>query len=142
MKYIVVGKSAVLGTRNIERIDDNRATNVRVINVPDGATILFIGDDVRSYSITSESTAVNFFTFPKGTYKVAVNWTTKEDGNTVSHEAFGNSIKIATDSNGDYIVPAPISSGAEVENMWQAISDILNVLIPLEDNIMNGVNVI
>lgn len=145
MKYNVIGKSAVLASRSIERLTPNKETDVKVKNVPDDATFNIIGKDdgVRSYAITSQATAIDFSSFEKGTYKVVVRWeTTDSSGNTVRHEAYGSPFIIATDDAGDYILPAPLARATDAEYLYQSISDIIDILLPLDDDFRHGTDVI
>lgn len=143
MKYIVIGETVVLSSRSVERISDNSENRVSVVNVPDGATLSIINHGtVRSYNITSETTHVDFKEYAKGRCDVSVTWETYEDGKTISHEAYGNPFTISNDSNGMYIIPTPLSGSTEIERIWQSISNILEVLIPLEDDVKNGSHVV
>lgn len=145
MKYNVIGKSAVLASRSIERLIPNKKTDVKVKNVPDDATFNIIGKDggEDSYTITSQATAIDFSSFEKGTYKVVVIWeTTDSRGNTVRHEAYGSPFIIATDDAGDYILPAPLARATDAEYLYQAISDIIDILLPLDDDFRHGTDVI
>ena len=145
MRYVVIGKSAVLATRNIERIDEGVSVPVEVVNVPDNASLTLISKDcskTKTYSITSESTEIDPSVLGEGMFSVVVNWTSLENGETVSHEAYGNPFLISTDDNGKYIIPATLSSAGELERMWQGIVDVLDVLLPLADDVLNGADVI
>lgn len=146
MKYNVIGKSAVLASRSIERFTFGQAITVKVKNVPDDATFTIIGKDdgEKSFVITSQATAIDFSSFEKGTYKVVVKWvTTDSSGNTVRHEAYGSPFIIATDDAEDYyILPAPLARATDAEYLYQAISDILDILLPLDDDFRHGTDVI
>lgn len=146
MRYIVIGKSAVLATRSIERIDEGASVHVQVVNVPDNASLTIVGKNYgESFSIISESTELTPMALSdlgEGTFSVVVRWTSLENGETVSHEAYGNPFSISTDDKGKYIIPVPLSSATELERMWQGIADVLDVLLPLADDVRNGADVI
>jgi hypothetical protein len=143
MKYNVIGKSAILASRNLERIENDQLTKVEVINVPEGATFNIISDTTtETYEVSSETTKVDFYSFKNGKYQVTVIWSTSENDKTINHEAFGNPLLISEDEKGRYIIPAPLATASELEILYQALADILDVLLPLADNVKNGADVI
>lgn len=147
MRYLVIGNVAVLASRGIERLDD--ATNgkipVSVVGVPDGATLNVIGTKLKCYAVTSELTEIPIEDLQnEGRYAVTVRWT-QVDPQTqerIECEATGNSFSVIRDLYGLAIIPAPCASSTEIEHMWKGISQALEILLPLVDEIRNGNDVI
>jgi hypothetical protein len=146
MRYIVIGNSAVLATRGIERARSDNTLPIVVENVPDGSSITIISKNgyQNTFQITSESTLIDDLgTLNDDVFYVTVNWSSlDEKGNTVEHVSDGNPFLINTDANGRYVTAAPLASTADMDRLWQGIVDVLDVLLPLADDVRNGVNVI
>jgi hypothetical protein len=146
MRYIVIGNSAVLATRGIERARSDNTLPIVVENVPDGSSITIISKNgyQNTFQITSESTLIDDLgTLNDDVFYVTVNWSSlDEKGITVKHVSDGNPFLINTDANGRYVTAAPLASTADMDRLWQGIVDVLDVLLPLADDVRNGVNVI
>ena len=147
MRYLVVGNVAVLASRGIERLDD--ATNgkipVSVVGVPDGANLIVIGESQKSYTVTSELTEIPVEDIQKeGRYAVTLRWKQTDPQTKAETEraATGNSFSIVRDPYGLAIIPAPCSTSTELEHMWKGISQAIEILLPLFDEIRNGNDVI
>ena len=145
MKYIVCGSVAVLASRSAEKISQSYI-EVEVVGVPDNA-VFYIqksGGTQKSYSIVSEKTRIPASDISdNGVYQVVVMWQTTEDGQTVSHEAAGNPFKVYDQTSSDKaIIPAPLASATELEKMWEAIAEVLGLIIPFIDSYKNGNDVI
>ena len=145
MKYIVCGSVAVLASRSAEIISQSNI-GVEVVGVPDNA-VFYIqksGGGKRSYIIVSEKTQIPASDISdNGVYQVVIMWQTTEDGQTVSHEAAGNPFKVYDQSASDKaIVPAPLATATELDKMWEAIAEILELTVPFIESYQNGNDVI
>lgn len=144
MRYLVVGDVAVLASRGIERFEEAEIS-VSVVGVPDGASLSIQGPGLgRTYGITSGVTGIPCSDLKEGRYAVTVQWaeTDPVSGDSISHEAIGNSFAVIQDEVGLAIIPAPLSSGGNIEHMWSGIVQTLEILLPLVDTLKNGNDVI
>ena len=145
MRYIVIGNTAVLASRGIDRISNTEDfTKVKVENVPDTATLTITGDNFSSpsYEVKSETANVYFLNLENGIYGVTVKWTTTEDGETIEHTAHGNPFTITGDAEGRFIIPTPLAGATETDKIWATITSILDTLLPLEDDVKKGSHVV
>lgn len=148
MKYICIRDSAVLASRGIEAVSSSDHLDVSVMGVSDGSTFCIMHEgntEQKSYGITSETTTIPVADLASGVYSVTVIWDEymEDVDDTVRREARGNSFKVITNENNSLsIIPAPVSSATSLEEMWCGIANILDVLVPLVDDVKNGYNVI
>ena len=147
MKYLVVGKSAILATRNIERIEQD-AVPVSVMGAPDGASFYIQPQKAArgsSYFITSQHTSIPIDALQENeNYVVRIIWEEQnyETGEKILREADGNSFRVCREGDNLAILPAPLSSACELERMWTGIVDMLEEILPVLDQIKNGNDVI
>lgn len=145
MRYAVVGNTAVLCTRSIENIPLGEPLSVSVSSVPDGSSFCVQGGGgvMGTYRTVSEKTELDISDFPDGIYYVTVKWVTEKDGAYAEHEAAGNPFKLYTEEDGTRAaVAAPVSGITELELIWTAIADMLDIVLPFIDDIKNGINVV
>lgn len=96
-----------------------------------------------TYRIVSEKTELDISAFPDGIYYATVKWITEDNGAYTEHEAVGNPFKLYTDEDGSRAaVAAPLSGMTELELIWTAIADTLDIVLPFIDDIKNGINVV
>ncbi|MBQ8836453.1 MAG: hypothetical protein IJ002_03190 [Clostridia bacterium] len=143
MKYLIIGNTAVLASRDIERITET-GVDVSVVGIPDGATLNIQRDTTaRHYGIVSENAKVpREHMADEGIYNVNIRWKEFIDGAYVDREAYGNPFKIIVNDGEPCIIPAPQASGVAVDEMWRGISNLLEIILPLIDTLKNGNDVI
>lgn len=146
MKYIIIGDTAILASRDIEYFAVSSAVPVTVVGAPDGATLCLTkaGESSQKYfTIISEQTSISSLSLVAGfVYNVSFSWTTTEDGNEVQHFAAGNAILVLGDGSQNSIIPAPVASATDIENVWRGLVNILEVIVPFIDDYKNGSTVI
>lgn len=145
MRYSAVGNVAVLCTRGIEKLTLGEPLSVSVSSVPDGSSFCIqgAGGVMGTYRIVSEKTELDISAFPDGIYYATVKWITEDNGAYTEHEAVGNPFKLYTDEDGSRAaVAAPLSGMTELELIWTAIADTLDIVLPFIDDIKNGINVV
>ena len=145
MRYLVIGNSAILASRSIERIEAKDVL-VAVVGVPDDATLcLFSETEGKAYPIVSQSTTIPADDLKAGSiYSVTVVWKDKnfETGEEIEREADGGSFHVYFEGGTQAILPVPLSSAGELERMWKGIADTLEEILPVLDRIKNGNDVI
>lgn len=142
MKYLVVKNTAVLASRGIEPIGAGGTITMKVVGVPEGASVYLSkgGENPTSgtFKISSGVTTITGLT-EEGTYKPTFKWT-NEDKET---EAAGNSFTIIQNANGELqIIPTTLSTATNLEEMWQGIAATLEVILPFIDDYKNGTHVV
>jgi hypothetical protein len=143
MKYLVVKNTAVLASRGIETVGEGGTVQMKVVGVPEGASVYLTKDGANTtsgtFSISSGTTNITGLT-DVGTYKPTFSWKTSDEKEM---ESEGNSFTVIKDDEGALkIIPTPLSSATELEKMWQGISATLEVLLPFIDDYKNGTHVV
>ena len=148
MKYIIIKDIAVLATRDIESLSSG-SFDVLVDGAPDGASMHIQNEETSAtFLIQSERTNISVSTLKEGIYNVSFNWNEvikDSEGNNVGEELrtiFGNQFKVYFENGNTNIIPAPLASATELENMWKGITNMLEVFIPFMEEVRNGYEVI
>lgn len=144
MRYIVVGDTAILATRDIEYLGGD--IDITIENVPDGANLTLIrpdGSQVHTEGVVSEKTKIPSEVFDQeGRYVVTVDWIELCDGEEREQHAAGTTLLVQNTSYGIGIIPAPLTSANEMENMWRGIVNTLDILLPYINAMRYGADVI
>lgn len=144
MRYIVVGDTAILATRDVEYLGGD--IDITIENVPDGANLTLIrpdGSQVHTEGVVSEKTKISSEAFDlEGRYVVTVDWMEYRDGVDNERHAAGTTLLVQNTSNGVAIIPAPLTSANEMENMWRGIVNTLDILLPYINAMRYGADVI
>lgn len=141
MRYVVIDNVAVLASRSVEKITDD--VTVTVSGVPDKATLYLISEKgENSFLIENQKAVIPNSVLKEGIFGVTVLWTTTSNDVATQHEAHGNEFKVFNDGETLAIVPAPLASATELENMWQGIINTLDVLVPFIEAYKHGYEVV
>ncbi len=122
MKYTVIGKAAVLTTREVERIGD--ALTVEIEGFSDGGSLCLDFDGrVRSFDISGGRAVVPCEELTAG--RCSVMLVSEENG--VQTEAEGNALLLYVDTQAGELcaIPAPVSCATEHERLWCVIAEML-----------------
>ena len=143
MKYIVIGDTAILATRDIENIDAK--IPVVVDGVTEDATLSVSADGIKiiNSKISSGRCELDAEELKEGRYYVNVSWRSFENDSAIEHIAIGCPFTVFNKDDGvKAIMPAPQASAIAVDRMWKGIVNILETVMADIDSLKNGNDVI
>lgn len=150
MRYLIVGNAALLSSRNIEKVSDRISLEALGVSPSMlGVTVILLkeGKAQRSYMLADGKADIPLCDlYGEGNYSVVFAWQEKnaDTDEVTDHAAYGNAFRILSIEGCDEmgIAPAYYHTVKDVDTMWGALVQMMELILPFIEQYKYGNDVI